>query len=279
MNNPRKFFKNNNGKIFLWVKIVLGIIIGAIILIPIYMLIVSSFKVTADVFDIRMIPKTTTLDGYRLILKEKLLKNFLNTFFVATVVTIATIIFDAMAGYAFARLKFFGKNLMFAWILSTLMMPFAVLIVPLFIIVKQFGWVNSFYGVIIPAIPSAFGIFLYRQFFLTIPKELEEAATLDGCSRFGIFARIFLPLCKPVTITLAVIVFIFNWNDYLWPLVVNSGKEARLLQVALSFFISREYTPWNAIMAGGVIAALPTLIIFFILQKYIVEGIKTTGLK
>lgn len=249
------------------------------IIIPIYMMIMSSFKLTSDVFDMRMLPKTFNDEGYKLVLQENLLKNFFNTLFVATVVSIGTVVISSMAGYALARLKFFGKNVIFIWILSNLMMPFAVLIVPLFIIVRKFGWVNNFYGVTIPAIPSAIGIFLYRQFFMTLPVELEEAATLDGCSRFGIFTRIFLPLCKPITVTLAVIVFIFNWNDFLWPLVVNSGEKARLLQVALSLFISRDYTPWNAILAGGVIAALPTMIIYFILQKQIVEGIKMTGIK
>ncbi len=279
MSNKRAFREKYNVKILFWLKVLIGIIIGLMIVIPIYMMIISSFKDTPQVFDSRFWPKTFDYGGYVKVFQEKLFRYFLNTLFVATVVAAGTIIFSSMAGYALARLKFVGRNIIFVWILSNLMMPFAVLVVPLFIIVKKFGWVNNFYGVTIPAIPSAIGIFLYRQFFLTLPNELAEAATIDGCSRFGVFARIFFPLCKPITITLAVIVFIFNWNDYLWPLVVNSGGETKLLQIALSHFIGRDYTPWNAILAGGVIAVIPTMIIYFILQKQIVEGIKMTGMK
>jgi len=277
VNSEGKLIKNR--RILYCVKILGGIILGCLFLIPIYMLFVSSIKPTTDVFDLRFIPKIISLDGYKLILKQNFLRYFLNSLFISTTVTIVALVFHSMAGYALARLNFVGKNVVFIWILSTLMIPFAVIMVPLFILVKQFGWLNTFKGVIIPAIPHAYGIFLFRQFFLTMPKELEEAATLDGLSPFGIFIRIFLPLSKPIIITLAVAFFVANWNNYLWPLIVNQSQDKWVLQVALAKYIGRTDTPWDAIMAGGVITIIPIMILFFILQKYIVEGIKMSGIK
>jgi multiple sugar transport system permease protein len=279
VNSEGKLIKNKKSQILYCVKILGGIILGCLFLIPIYMLFVSSFKPAADVFDLRFIPKTISLAGYNLVLKQNFLKYFLNSLFISTTVTIVALVFHSMAGYALARLNFAGRNIVFTWILSTLMVPFAVILVPLFILVKQFGWLNSFQGVIIPAIPHAYGIFLFRQFFLTMPKELEEAATLDGCSPFGIFIRIYLPLSKPIIITLAVAFFVANWNNYLWPLIVNQNQDKWVLQVALAKYIGRTGTPWDAIMAGGVITVIPMMILFFILQRYIVEGIKMSGIK
>jgi multiple sugar transport system permease protein len=164
----------------------------------------SSLKPKTEVFDMKLIPDTFTTEGYALSIEENFGHYFLNSLYVTLTVTVVALIFHAMSGYALARLNFAGKNGVFMWILSTLMIPFSVIIIPLFILVKDFGWLDSFKGIIIPAIPHAYGIFLYRQFFMTMPKELEDAATIDGCSHFGIFLRIFLPLSKPISITLAI---------------------------------------------------------------------------
>lgn len=266
-------------KILYFSKILFAVLLGVIILLPIYLLIVTSLKENADVFDLKLIPKAITLDGYKLVFEQKFYKYFFNSLFISLTVTIVALIFHAMSGYALARLNFVGKKFTFLWIISTLMIPFSVIMIPLFILVKDFNWLNTFKGLIIPAIPNAYGIFLYRQFFLTMPDELEEAATIDGCSPFGIFTRIYIPLSKPITITLAVAFFIANWNNYLWPLVVSQKQDMWVLQVAIANFIGRNDTPWNAVMAAGVIAVLPTIIIFFVLQKYLVEGIKMSGIK
>ena len=151
--------------------------------------------------------------------------------------------------------------------------------IPLFIMMKQFDWLNSYQGLILPAIPHAYGIFLFRQFFVTLPKDLDEAATIDGCTKFGIFAKIMLPLSKSICITLAVAFFIANWNNYLWPLIVTQKNNMWVLQIALANFIGRSDTPWNAIMASGVITVIPIILIFLFLQRYLVEGIKMSGLK
>lgn len=262
-----------------YIKIISAVVLGFILLFPIYMMLVSSLKTRADVFDMKIIPNAITPEGYTLAIEEDFGRYFLNSLFISTTVTLVALLFHAMAGYALARLKFAGKNAIFLWILSTLMIPFSVIMIPLFILVKQFDWLNTFRGVIIPAIPHAYGIFLFRQFFLTIPKDLEEAATIDGCSYFGIFAKIFVPLSKSISITLAVAFFIANWNNYLWPLIVSQKQEMWVLQVALANFIGRNDTPWNAIMASGVMTVVPTIFIFFVLQKYLVEGIKMSGIK
>ena len=262
-----------------WIKIIFATFLTVLVLFPIYMMLVSSIKPSNEVFDLKLIPQTATIEGFQLTLDQNFMSYFLNSVFVSTTVTVCALVFHAMAGYALARLNFHGKNVIFLSILSTLMIPFSVIMIPLFILTKQFGWLNSFKGVIIPAIPHAYGIFLFRQFFLTLPKDLEEAATIDGCSLFGIFVRIMLPLSKPICVTLAVAFFIANWNNYLWPLIVTQNQDMWVLQIALANFIGRSDTPWNAIMASGVITVLPIIIIFFILQKQLVEGIKMSGLK
>lgn len=269
----------NNKQSGYFIKILFGLILGCIMLIPIYMMVVSSFKPNTDVFDLRLIPKAISFEGYKLSWEQDLFKYFLNSLFISVTVTVVALFFHSMAGYALARLNFKGKKFVFLWIISTLMIPVSVIMIPLFILVKDLGWLNTFRGVIIPAIPHAYGIFLFRQFYLTIPKELEEAAVIDGCSPFKVYTRIFLPLSKPISITLAVAFFIANWNNYLWPLIVNQKQDFWVLQVAIANFIGRNDTKWDAIMASGVITVIPTIIIFFVLQKYLVEGIKMSGIK
>ena len=262
-----------------WGKVVCAVVIGVLLLLPIYMMFVSSLKPSADVYDLRLIPKEISFDGYIFTLQEDFIRYFINSLFISSTVTIVALVFHAMAGYSLARLNFAGKKFVFLWIVSTLMVPFSVIMIPLFILVKQLGWLNTFQGVIIPAIPHAYGIFLFRQFFLTMPKDLEEAATIDGCSPFGIFARIFVPLSKSISITLAVAFFIANWNNYLWPLIVSQKQEMWVLQVAIANFVGRNGARWDAVMAAGVITVVPTIIMFFVLQKYLVEGIKMSGIK
>jgi multiple sugar transport system permease protein len=277
MNSKEKVFSNT--KTIYTAKILVASILGVVLLIPIYIMVISSLKPNAEVFDLRLIPKTFSLEGYSIALKENFLRYFLNSFFISLTVTLIAIVFHAMAGYTLARINFVGRKMIFMWILSTLMIPFSVIMIPLFILVKHLDWLNTFKGIIIPAIPHAYGIFLFRQFFLTMPKDLQEAASIDGCSLFGIFYRIFLPLSKPISITLAVAFFIANWNNYLWPLIVSQKQRMWVLQVAIANFIGRNDTPWDAVMASGVLTVIPTIFMFFMLQKYLVEGIKMSGIK
>ena len=261
------------------VKIIIAFLIIVIVLFPIYLMFVSSVKPKSEVFDMQLIPQTFTMDVYQKALDENLAQYFLNSLFVSATVTLAALAFHAMAGYVLARIPFSGRNGVFLGFLSTMMIPFSVIMIPLFIMMKQFDWLNSYQGLILPAIPHAYGIFLFRQFFVTLPKDLDEAATIDGCTKFGIFAKIMLPLSKSICITLAVALFIANWNNYHWPIIVTQKNSMWVLQIALANFIGRSDTPWNAIMASGVITVIPIILIFLFLQRYLVEGIKMSGLK
>jgi multiple sugar transport system permease protein len=203
----------------------------------------------------------------------------LNSAIVATVVTLVALLFHSMAAYSLARLRYPGRNLIFVAILSTLMVPFTVIVVPLFIIVDWLGWVDTYWGLIVPMIPHAFGIFLLRQFYLSVPRELEEAAIVDGASLVRVYWSIVLPLSRPILAALGIFFFLANWNNFLWPLVVTQSQDLWVVQLGIQQFTGEHGSAYQLIMAASTLAALPTLLLFFVLQKRLVEGIKLTGLK
>jgi multiple sugar transport system permease protein len=203
----------------------------------------------------------------------------LNSALVATVVTIVALLFHSMAAYSLARLRYPGRNVIFVAILSTLMVPFTVIVVPLFIIVDWLGWVDTYWGLIVPMIPHAFGIFLLRQFYLSLPRELEEAAIVDGASLMRVYWSIVLPLSRPILAALGIFFFLANWNNFLWPLVVTQSQDLWVVQLGIQQFTGEHGSQYQLIMAASTLAALPTLLLFFVLQKRLVEGIKLTGLK
>jgi multiple sugar transport system permease protein len=202
-----------------------------------------------------------------------------NSLLVASVVTVVALLFHSMAAYSLARLRFPGREAIFMAILCTLMVPFTVIVIPLFIIVDWLGWVDTYQGLIVPMIPHAFGIFLLRQFYLGIPRELEEAAIIDGASLVRVYWHIILPLSRPVLAALGVFFFLANWNNFLWPLVVTQSENLRVVQLGIQQFTGEHSSQHNLIMAASTVAALPTLIMFFVFQRRLVEGIKMTGLK
>lgn len=260
----------------------MALLIAIIIVFPVYLLVISSFKENKDVFNMNLFPalSTLTLENYKTVfMEENFIKYIGNSFFVASIVTIVALFFHAMSGYALARLNFKGKKVIFTWVLSTLMVPFSVIMIPLFIIVKKMGLINNLWGIIIPMIPNAYGIFLFHQFFLGIPKELEESAKIDGASYFGVFMRIILPLSKPIAVTLAVAFFLANWNNYLWPLIVAQDRELWLVQIAIANFKSAQAVEWNLVLAAACISALPIIILFFVFQRHIADGVKMSGIK
>lgn len=203
----------------------------------------------------------------------------LNSALVASVVTVVALLFHSMAAYSLARLRYPGRNVIFVAILSTLMVPFTVIVVPLFIIVDWLGWVDTYWGLIVPMIPNAFGIFLLRQFYLQLPRELEEAAIVDGASLMRVYWSIVLPLSRPILAALGIFFFLFNWNNFLWPLVATQSQDLWVVQLGIQQFSGQHGTQYQLIMAASTLAALPTLLLFFVLQKRLVEGIKLTGLK
>lgn len=203
----------------------------------------------------------------------------LNSFLVATVVTVVSLLFHSMAAYSLARLSYPGRNAIFLGILSTLMVPFTVILIPLFIIVDWLGWVDTYQGLIVPMIPHAFGIFLLRQFYLNLPRELEEAAIIDGASLVRVYWHIVLPLSRPILSALAVFFFLANWNNFLWPLIATQSQDLWVVQLGVQQFTGQRGSQYQLIMAASTLAALPTLLLFFVLQRRLVEGIKLTGLK
>jgi multiple sugar transport system permease protein len=204
---------------------------------------------------------------------------FLNSALVTGATVIGNLVFCSLAGYAFARFRFFGRDVLFVVLLATLMIPFQVVMIPIFLIMRHLGLVDSLGALILPNLVTPFGIFLMRQFFRTLPIELEEAARIDGCSRLGTLVRIVLPLSGPALATLAVIAFLWNWNDFLWPLVVIQSEHNMTLQLGLSTFQGAHSTAWTLLMAGNVLAVLPMLVAFLLAQRQFVNSIASAGIK
>ncbi len=200
-----------------------------------------------------------------------------NTLWVAVAATGLQMMTSTLAAYAFARLRFRGRNFLFLLYLGTLMIPQQVTIVPLFLLMRDLGWVNTFNALILPGAFSAFGVFLLRQFFLTIPLELEEAALMDGAVRLRILWQIIVPLSGPALATLAVFTFVREWNAFLWPLIVTSSPEMRVVSVGLTLFMGQYGTEWNLLMAAATVTVLPTIAVFALAQRYFVQGIALSG--
>ena len=205
----------------------------------------------------------------------------INTVIVCVLSVIGTLISSTLVAYAFARLQWKGREFTFKCVLATMMIPFPVLMVPLFVLFSKIGWVGSLKPLWAPTFfASAFNIFLLRQFFRTIPMELSEAARIDGCSEFGIFVRIILPLSKPVLLVVALFQFIYSWNDFLAPLIYLTRQETFTLSLGLQFYQSQQGgSQWNYLMAAATLVVLPVLVLYFIAQRYFIEGISLTGVK
>ncbi len=193
--------------------------------------------------------------------------------------TIVALFFHSMAGYALARLRFPGRDAIFLGMFATLLISQPVIIVPLFILVRALGMLDSYAGLIIPSIFNAFGIFLLRQFYLGVPRELEEAALIDGAGYFRVYWSIVLPLSRPILSALAILFFLANWNSFLWPLTITNDQNLWMVQVAIASFRQQYNASWNYIMAASTVVALPTLAMFVVFQKRIIESIKTSGIK
>ena len=204
---------------------------------------------------------------------------FLNTTIVAGASVLGQLLFCSMAAYAFARLRFVWRDRLFAVYLATMMIPAIVTIIPAFLLMNVFGWINSYWALFTPTLSSVWGIFLLRQFFLTIPRDLEDAARIDGASEFSIFWRIVLPLSKPALATLAIFAFMASWKDFLWPLLVTNRIDMRTVEVGIANFSTLYTTDWPHQMAAAVVVMLPIIIVFLFAQKYFVKGITLTGLK
>lgn len=204
---------------------------------------------------------------------------FKNSLIVTITAVIITVFINLLAGFSFAKYNFKGKKILFMIVLSTLMIPLQVTMVPNFIIMSKLNWLNTYQGLIIPQCAEAFGLFLSRQFISEIPDELLEAARVDGASEFKIFRSIIIPCSKPLIAVLVIFTFMWRWNDFLWPLIVLSDPKYYTVQLGLSMMQGLNYVNWNDLMAASVVVTMPVIVVFIIFQKYFVQGVTTTGLK
>jgi multiple sugar transport system permease protein len=249
---------------------------------PLLFMLTTSFKTNFEAAQPTWIPKDPTTENYNFIFnatQTPVLRWFANSLIAAAAQAALIVITASMAAYALARMEFPGKRLITALVIATIFVPPIVLLIPNYVIVAELGWLDSLTAVIVPGVGGAFGVFFLRQFFVSLPRELEEAALLDGASRFQIFYKVILPLSKPALATLALLSFLINWNDFLWPLYVLFSPERLTLQPGLSTLQSAFSTDYATIMVGGVIASVPVLILFVIAQRFIIEGVSRSGLK
>ena len=256
--------------------------LAIIMLIPLAWMLVTSVETLNETrhFPPTLVPSGVRWQNYTDVLhRAPFARWFLNTTIVTVVSVAANLLLCSLAGYAFARIRFFAREVVFILILGTLMIPFQVVLIPTFLIVRKLGLVDTLGALIVPNLATAFGIFLLRQFFRTLPIELEEAARIDGASRLGVLFKIVLPLSGPVLATLAVVQFLWMWNDFLWPLITLYTPTHYTLQVGLTYFQGAHQTNTNLLMAANVMSMIPVLALFFIAQRYFIRGIATTGLK
>jgi multiple sugar transport system permease protein len=249
----------------------------------------SSLKPAREIFQYifplswkTFIPQVFTLDAYRELfhlVPFPFSRYLANSVFVALSVTILSLVVNALAAYAFAKLEFPGRHVLFGLFLSTMIVPFEVLAIPLYIQVRSYGWINTYQALIIPWVANPLGIFLLRQFFQEIPKELEEAARIDGCSYFGAFRRIVLPNSIPALVAFALIRFQASWDAFLWPLIAAPAAEKRVIQVAIASFATEVQTRWDLTFAASTMATIPIVVLFLVLQRYYVQGVIMSGLK
>lgn len=234
----------------------------------------------ASQFPPPLLPVQTTLDNYRALFERTGMGgNFLNSLLVSVAITFGSLLFNTLAGYAFAKLRFAGRERIFRLLLAALVIPAQVAMLPLFLLMKQLGLVNTFGGVVIPALASVFGIFLVRQYARSIPDELLEAARIDGASEARIFFQIVLPMLKPVLVTLAIFTFMGTWNDFMWPLIVLTDQEHYTLPVALASLSREHIMDVEMMMAGAVVTVLPVLLLFLLLQRYYIQGLVLGSVK
>ncbi|HHA4493330.1 TPA: carbohydrate ABC transporter permease [Enterococcus faecium] len=258
------------------------LVILLVIAFPFLWLIISSFKHEKDIisFPPRIFADSYTLDNYiKVWTTIPLLDYIKNTVIFAGGTVITSVFFDSLAGYAFARMRFKGKSVLFYFVLLTMMIPFQVFMIPLFIEVNLLGMLDTYAGLIIPRMTTAFGIFVMRSFFITLPDSLEEAAHIDGLSEFNIFLKIMLPLSKPTLLSLGIFTLMNSWNDLLYPLILTSSSKMRTLPAGLALFTGQNISFYGPVMAGTVISMLPLLVVYIFAQKYFVQGTAMSGMK
>jgi multiple sugar transport system permease protein len=266
-------------KIFIHVLLIIGAII---MIIPFLWMISTSFKSYGDSMQVPpdIIPKEWHPENYSKVFESvDFFKYYLNTIIVTVGRTLSQLLLCSLAAFAFARMKFPFKNVIFIMILSVLMVPPQVILIPNYAILANLGWIDTFYALIVPGIFSAFGVFLLRQFFMGIPKELDEAAIIDGCSWWGIYWRVLLPNSTPALIALGIFTALASWNDFLWPLIMTNSENMRVLSIGIASFQGQYSTNYPLLMAGALLSTVPMILLFIFLQKHLIAGISLSGVR
>ena len=268
------------GKILFYLVLIL---FALFFVLPLLWMVVTAFKPFEEWLTPNWIPVNPTLENFTSIFNDKSLPVvnwFLNSLLIASLFTLVILIIDSLAGYAYARLEFPGKNLLFGLMLATLVMPGIMFLIPNYLTVARLGWIGSIQGVIVPGFAGVFGVFFMRQFFQSLPKELEEAAYIDGASVWRTFFSVILPLSKGPLITLGIITFLTSWNDFLWPLLILGGDRQELtLPVGLATLQGQYTFDYGKLMAGALVLTIPVLILYAVFQRYIIRSISMTGIK
>ena len=264
-------------RIIVWTLLFLG---GVLMVMPFVYMLSTSLKPNVEVYKLSLLPRSPTLANYRrLAAASGFPRWFLNSLVIAALTTLSVLFFDSLVGYTLAKFRFRGRRLVFLAILSTLMIPTEMLVLPWYVMSKNLGWLDTYWGIMFPGMMTGFGTFLMKQFFESVPDELLEAARVDGLGEFGIWWRIAMPLVGPALSALAIFTFLGNWTAFLWPLISTTKRELYTLPVGLASFSGEFQTEWEMVMTGASVATLPMLLVFIVLQKYIVRGVMLTGIK
>ncbi len=266
-------------KIFSYILLTL---FGVSMVIPFLWMVSTSLKEPGDVFTYppKWVPVPIIWENYPKAWNAvPFARGYMNSIFVAVTVTFGQVFTSSLAAYAFARLSFPGRDKLFLGYLGTMMIPGAVTMIPVFILLRKLGWIDTYKALIIPSMFSAYGTFMLRQFFMSLPSDLEDAAKIDGCSLFGIYTRIILPLSKPALATLTIFTFMGSWMSFMWPLIVTNSMELKTLPVMLASFQGLYTTDWTLLMAGSIIVLSPIIVVFVLGQRYFVEGIRLGAIK
>ena len=275
--------QKNANKALIYICLLIGTVV---VIFPFIWMLSTSLKTLKEVFVFppQWIPKDPQWGNYAEVWKaNNFLRYFLNSLIVSSILMVGQIITSSLAAFAFARMDFRGKNFLFMMVLGTTMVPTEILLIPNYVIISKLHWINTYQALIVPSLGYALGIFMLRQHFMTFPKDLEDAARIDGCGRFRFFTSILMPNSKTSLAVVAVFSFINSWNSYIWPLLVTQNEKMRTIQVALAAFkdaqSSGANTNWPLLMAASTIVVVPVLVIYLFCQRWIIEGHATSGLK
>ena len=266
-----------------WLLFAAALVLAALLLLPVLIIVFTAFKPAAEInaYPPTLLPGQWTLANFgRIFADLPFGRLFLNSLLFAGGVTVLALVFDSLAAYALARIDFCGNRFLLIVIVASLMIPFQATLIPVYQLVAQLGWVNTFAGLIIPRAADAFGIFFLRQFFISLPRDLDNAARIDGAGEFRIFRSVVLPNAVPAILTLAIFTFVNNWNDLLWPLVFTTSQDMGTVTSGLTLLTGPSgIVPYGTMMAGSLIAVLPLAVMFLIMQRRFIESVATTGLK